>query len=396
LGFPSVREIKARGRYTVVVTLKRRDALWQYTPAVFGMIFEKKFQVANGDTMGRPGVLTMGTGPFRFERLDPTRGVELSANPNWWRGRVPIQRVSVQFFSSEPSMALALRAGEIDVVPYIGGPAAFESTSGAKVVQVPTCGPVALAMNTKKPPWDDVHVRRAAAYAIDKRAIIVAAGVRSSPIPTFLTPLALGSLGSKAEVDTLLKSLPQYPFDLAKARAEMAQSKYRSGVPSTTIPVIAGFTSFENIAQALAGMWEKIGIKAEARPMPLGQWAALASGPRENVDTFLAQYTCNAADPGVFAFPNLHSKTARAGGTNLANYTNPAADAQIDAGLRNLDPTMRLAAYGKLLRILARDVPYIPLYTVNSSYALGSKFTFPRFHQFTVYTPGWLLGLKPR
>jgi len=396
LGYPNVRSIKAAGRYKVVVTLKSRDALWQYTPATHGFIFEKKFQLTHGAAMGRPGVLTMGTGPWKFDSFDTTRGVELSANRNYWGGRVPIQRVSVKLLTGEQGLALALRAGEIDIAPSIATAGAFEATSGVKVVDVHSCGPWYMAMNTKKPPWDDVHVRRAAAYAINKPGIIAAAGVRSQPIPTMLTPLALRSLASKAEVDKLLKSLPQYPFNLAKARAEMAQSKYRNGVPRTTFPAIAGLANFTGVAQGVAGMLEKIGINGEVKAMPVGQFVALGSGPKENIDTFASGLACQVADPGLFANTLLHSKRVKVGGVNRANYTNPAADALIDGAKKLSDPAERFAAYGKLLKILARDVPYVPLYTLSNGYALSRNFTFPGFHQFTLYTPGWLSGIKRR
>jgi peptide/nickel transport system substrate-binding protein len=396
LGYPSVRDIKAVGRYNVRVTLKRRDALWPYTIATYGFIFEKKFQAEHGAAMGRPGVLTMGTGPWKFDSLDPTRGAELSANPRYWRGRVPIQRVSFKFFSGEQPQALALRAGELDLVPSVAGAAAFEAASDAKVTDVHSCGAFYFAMNTKKPPWDDVHIRRAAAHAIDKRGLITAAGVRAQPTPTFITPQSLRSLGSKSDVDKLLSSLPKYPFDLAKARAEIARSKYRNGVPATTIPAIGGLAFSTGIAEALSGMLAKVGIKAEVKALPFGQLVALGSGPKENIDTFASGNACVVADPGLYATPFFHSKSVRVGSVNRANYTNPAADTLIDAARQATHPAKRLSMYGQLLRIVARDVPYVPIYTSSSGYAVGRNFTFPGFHHFTLFTPGWLMGIKPR
>src|SRR5262249_12228049 len=152
--------------------LKRPDPLWQYTPAVDGWIFEKAFQDSHRSTFGQPGTLVMGTGPWKFDSLDPTSSVELSANAHWWGGEVPIQHVSFKFFGDEQGVALAMRGGEIDLDPFVVGDKAFEATSTDKVVDIPSSGNAFFAMNTKKPPWDDVHVRRAAAYAIDKLGVI--------------------------------------------------------------------------------------------------------------------------------------------------------------------------------------------------------------------------------
>ena len=57
----------------------------------------------------------MATGPYKIESFDPTTGLELSANPNYWGGKVTVKHISVKFFATDTSMALAFRAGEIDV-----------------------------------------------------------------------------------------------------------------------------------------------------------------------------------------------------------------------------------------------------------------------------------------
>jgi peptide/nickel transport system substrate-binding protein len=174
-GFPTtVKSITADGPYTVVVTLTRPDQSWAEVPGVAATagIFEMKFAQQHKGTFGDPGVLTMGTGPWEVDSLDPTRGAQLSANPDWWGGKVLIQHISFTFFSNETSEALAMRAGEIDLVFDISDPRSFEATSGAKMLSAPSCWTAFFAFNTEVAPWDDVHVRRAVAYALDRTDII--------------------------------------------------------------------------------------------------------------------------------------------------------------------------------------------------------------------------------
>jgi len=84
LGFGSVKSVAASGTDTVVVTLSHPDASWQYTPAGSNSgIIEAKFAQAHPGTLGNPGVLTMGSGPWVVNSFDPTTGAELSANPHW-------------------------------------------------------------------------------------------------------------------------------------------------------------------------------------------------------------------------------------------------------------------------------------------------------------------------
>ncbi len=78
-----------------MIALKHPNAAWKYVLAFEGVIFEKKFLDEHPTTLGNPGVGLMGTGPWEIDSYDPTRGAELSPNPFWWGGKVPIQRILV-------------------------------------------------------------------------------------------------------------------------------------------------------------------------------------------------------------------------------------------------------------------------------------------------------------
>jgi hypothetical protein len=92
---------------------------------------------AQGD-LRAAGSADDGHGPRVSVSLDPTSGAELKANPNWWGGKVDIQHISIKFFASENSEALAFRAGELDVA-FPGSPKAFASTAGRTLITVPSC-----------------------------------------------------------------------------------------------------------------------------------------------------------------------------------------------------------------------------------------------------------------
>ena len=84
-GFTGVRAITATGPYTVTVTLTQPEANWKYVPAEENaFIFEKAFQQAHAATFGQPGTLVMGSGPWVVDSLDPTKGAQVTANPDWW------------------------------------------------------------------------------------------------------------------------------------------------------------------------------------------------------------------------------------------------------------------------------------------------------------------------
>jgi peptide/nickel transport system substrate-binding protein len=391
-GWSSVRSIRANGRYTVTVTLKKRDAAWQNAMAISGWIFEKKFGDEHRETMGRPGVLTMGTGPWKFDSFDPTRGVELSANPSYWGGKVNVQRVSLRFIPDATAQALAFRAREIDLILSVPDARAFEATSGARVTLVPTCGVRYFAMNTTRAPWDDVHFRRAFAYAIDRNGVIAAAGgpATGRPLATLVSPQQLASLGTKAQVNKLLSGVPQYPFNLDKARQELAMSKYPNGA-SADVPTING-SPVPELTQAIAAMVARIGIKLNIKLIPASEWLSLVVAPRDQLSATWIGFPCASPDPAVFPYQFAYSKEARPGRYNNANYKNPAMDRAIETARTTTDPERRRASFRQILLLLGRDVPYVPLYTSSQNYALAQGLTWTGYHTFILNGP-WALGI---
>jgi peptide/nickel transport system substrate-binding protein len=390
--YTNVKNIEAVGPYTVVVTLKEPDSGWPYTVAYEGVIFEKAFLEAHKATLGNPGVLIQGTGPWQVDSFDPTTGIELSANPRWWGGKVPIQHISFKFFATETSEALAMRAGEIDVAfPQAG--LAFKATSGAKLVSWLDNNIGLFGMNIKQAPWNDIHVRRAVAYALNRANIIAANGGTGSatPVHALLPALDLRTIGSQPQVSALISSVPQYSFDLAKAKQEMAQSAYPHGFTASMNTIDYG--SITNIDQVIAAELGKIGITLKISVIPVAKWVGQVYGPK----TFGAMFTtCHSSsiDPSGMSAYLLGSQAIPAGGLNIANYDPPSVDSLLAAGVATASPAGRLDIYGQIIKAVAADVPYVPLYQSNAYLALSGKFTLPALGNDSFETP-WALNVKP-
>jgi ABC-type transport system substrate-binding protein len=118
--YQSVKSITAKDGHTVVVTLKHVDASFISVVACEGAIFEKKFQSVHRNDMGKPGVLIQGTGPYKityYNHVAGQVGLQKEANGNWWggAGKIHVKNVAVTMFADAASVALAYRAGDIDV-----------------------------------------------------------------------------------------------------------------------------------------------------------------------------------------------------------------------------------------------------------------------------------------
>jgi peptide/nickel transport system substrate-binding protein len=389
--YTGVKSIIATDPYTVTVTLSQPEASWRNVPAEpTAMIFEKQFQQAHAATFGQPGTLVMGSGPWEFDSLDPTKGEELSANPHWWGGKVPIQHVSFTFFASETSEALAFRAGEIDFTFYVSSPRSFAALSGTKPLAAQSCSNGFFSMNISQPGWSDVHVRRAVAYALNRADIIAAAGGYASPIYTFTPPSLLDSIASQSQINTLLNSIPLYQYNLTKARQEMAQSAYPHGFSATIQSPSGGNTTTLN--QVAAAELARIGIRLTIKQVDANALGTLEVGPDGQRPTGMSGGFCFQPDPNTFS-DFLGSSNLQAGLYNEADYAPPAVDTLLAQGLAASSPAQRFAVYSKLFARLQADLPYVGLYVIDDNVSVSSKFRYAGFNPWLRDNP-YLLNIK--
>jgi peptide/nickel transport system substrate-binding protein len=391
VGYTEVKTVDASGPYTVTVTMAHPDAAFLSWTCQLSPIFEKKFQQEHPNTMGNPSVGIMATGPYKLDSWDPTTGMELSANPHWWGGPVRVQHISVKFFANETSEALAFRAGDVNVAFPAGG--SFAATAGVKVQWVPTDFEGYFSMNVHVAPWDNIHVRRAVAYALDRPDLVKALGTPGEAVTTFIPPDQLGELASPAQVNALVASLPSYPYNLAKAKAELALSPYPRGFTTSTNS--CGYGSLTPVNEVIAAELAKIGIKLNIRVMPYTQWTNWSVGPKTDIGSLYTPWGTGSSDPSSFPSEILGSQNIPVGLGNSADYDPPVVDALIREGISTLDPAKRFAIYAKMLRIVANDLPYVALEVQDQGLALSSQYALPGFTQWMAgASSGWELALR--
>jgi peptide/nickel transport system substrate-binding protein len=390
--FGTVKSITAQGASTVVVTLLHPDSSWEYHLAAAPGIFEASFQAAHKSSFGKPGTLIMGTGPWRPISLDPTTGLQLVANPDYWHGPVNVKRISIIFFQTETSMAIAYRTGAIDLAfPYDGR--AFKSASQAKMTYAPSPIPLMVAMNTIQAPWNDIHVRLAVAYALNRTAIAAALAQPVQPLSTIIPPNELYAIAPASDVNALLAQLPKYGYNPTLAKQEMAESSHPSGF-TFTLTTLQGF-GFYDIAQVVAADLKPLGITVNIKIVPLDTWLSLLTGANRH-ESGLQLTTPSSGSFDVSDEPSfiLGSVNTASGGFNIANWAPPDVDTLIDQGVRTPNGPARLAIYGKILQRVAQDVPYVPILLTSQAIALQSKFSWPTFRYYYINQP-WALQISP-
>jgi peptide/nickel transport system substrate-binding protein len=188
-------------------------------------------------------------------------------------------------------------------------------------------------------------------------------------------------------VNALLSSINLYPYNLAKAKAEMAESAYPHGFSATLLAV--NYAVYVNVSQVLAAELGRIGIKVQLKEETLAASEADVA-PEQRLAHF-SEYGCLSPVPNWFNLQLSSSQIAL--DNNVANYWSPAVDHLLTVGGTTSDRAKRFAAYSAIVRQLAVDVPYVPLFDPEVGLALSSKFSYPSYSYWSV-VDDYPLGVK--
>ncbi len=389
-----VASVASQGSSAVVVKLKRPSAVWPDILAFTSQIIEKAQAERVGEkALGTPGNLLIGTGPWKFDSYQPENAVQLSRNP-YWKGPQPLaSRIAISLFKDEPSLALALRSGAVAGTFGYTAPKTFANIAGFRQMGTPATWVAFFGMNTTMRPFNDVHVRRAIAYATDTKGMVNALYPSLASEAVTISPASLfGNVGSAGQVNEMLSSLPKYAFDLEAAKRELAKSADPHGF-TTRIEAEASSSSQLLVAQILSSDLAKIGITAKIDEIQPDE-SSNVFGSRVTID--VSEYAAAYPDvEGLLSSLLLPSQIRPPGsGLNFANYRSPEVTRLMSEQVETLDPQRRLKLLGKLLRIVGEDVPYRPLYGHGTFGSVSDGYVFPPFSEWTAYYTPWALGVK--
>jgi peptide/nickel transport system substrate-binding protein len=394
--FAPVESIAAEGGDRVVIRLKAPNATFAYIPALYGHVVKKEYAEQQGDALGTSTGLTMGTGPFRPVSYTPDAGADFEANEAWWGGAVGVGEVRVQFSNDSASAALAMASGEIDFAMNVD-PKSYASLDDVELLSASTGDQTGLSMNVNQPPFDDIHVRRAVAHAVNREGIASAAvGEFGTPNPTLVPDATWATLLPDDELAELRGSLPSYDYDLAKAADELARSGYPRGFP-VSARIIDNDPAMRIAGQAISADLAEIGIDLTIEPTPVSTWLDELTGPRDRIGLMFTSLGGSIPDPDKFLYDWLAGANAVEGGFNTADFRNAEVEALIAAErAAALDDPRRVAAFRRILEIAGGEVPYVPLYTTNKTAVLAEAFTWQGGFTGFYYTKPWALQIAYR
>jgi peptide/nickel transport system substrate-binding protein len=319
-----------------------------------------------------------GTGPMRLERYEPDVRTVLRRHAGWWgwseRRHGNLEQASYLTIKSDATRLAALASGEVDAVldPPYQDITRLKGDPRITLMQMADIGQQYLTFDQSRDeladsdvkgrnPFKDLRVRRAVYHALNVPLIVdkVLRG-QGQPTGAFLSTLVDGS---PADLDRRL------PYDPARARQLLGEAGYPNGFAITLDCVNVAWR--ENVCQAVAAMLTQVGIRTTLRASPSNQFFPKLS---QGTASFI-EYGWTPV-PDAWNSLNALFRTHDKGGLgtfNAGRYSNPKIDALIDAMRTEPDLTRRRAMVSTVLRLVADELPYIPLYRRTLNWAMSKK-----------------------
>ncbi|MGE2717981.1 ABC transporter substrate-binding protein [Mycolicibacterium litorale] len=340
--FAAVTEVTAVDPATVRITVdKPTPNLLTNLGGFKGMSIVSRANVDSGRIATHP----VGTGPFSFAGATSGDSITLRANPSYWGGPPRVSGVTFRFIS-EPSTALsALQAGEVDWTDSIPPQrvSQLRDDDSLRLAVTPSNDYWYLALNGARPPWNDVRVRQAIAYGIDRDAIVAATSYGTAAKNQLAIP----------EGNPWYTPYDTYSYDIEKAKTLLAEADAKPG--NLDMLVTSEYPETVTAAQIIADNLAPLGITVDIRTVDFATW--LDEQNNGNFDMLMMGWLGNI-DPDDFYYAQHHTN----GTSNAQKFSDPEVDRLLDAGRVETNREVRRDGYAKAATRIADEVSYIYLY----------------------------------
>jgi len=346
-----VKQVEVVDPYTVKIILKEPFGALVNTMAHAGtMIISPTALSKYGKDIVRNPV---GTGPFKFKSWNGDT-VEVVRNDEYWKKGLPkVDGVTFRSVPESGSRLAMLKTGEAQLVFTLPTEMLRQVQEDKKLdaIEVPSINVWYASLNTMKKPFDNVKVRQALNYAIDKEAYckVVYNGL-CTPLDSVIPPLMPYYV--KQQV---------YPHDVKKAKELLAEAGYPDGFETEIVS--ANNTAAQRATQFIQQELSKIGVKVTVKNLETGMMTSTIWSPQKPEDTTVQLYyggwSSSTGDADWAIRPLLWSKGFPPKLYNVAYYHNDKVDAAIEEAMTTADAKKRGELYATVQDIAYKDAPWI-------------------------------------
>jgi peptide/nickel transport system substrate-binding protein len=298
----------------------------------------------------------VGSGPFRFVSQSQDEEVIVERNPDYFRGAAQMARLRFRVVPDAVVRALELQKGSADLEMSSLSPdmiPVLARRSGLAVTQRPGTNFGYLGFNLEDPILAKREVRQALAFATDRDALIRYLLGGQARIASGILPPNHWAYEPNVAQYTLDPVRAEKILDAAGFPRQQGGARFHLTLKTSTEE------QARLIGAVLQEQWRRIGVDLELRPLELA--TLLADAARGNFQLTYSRWVGANNDPDVFEFV-FSSKRFPPDGANRGHYRNPRIDALVDQIRIETDREKRKAHCSEVQRILADDLPYLPLW----------------------------------
>jgi peptide/nickel transport system substrate-binding protein len=362
--FDYLEKVEATGKYQVTFFFKQYNAEWDYRYGwgYYSVILPHEMAEAGAKNWKN----AVGTGPFELADYVQGNSSTYVKNPIYWDTeriggvdyKLPfVDKVIYHTIKDEASWIAALRTGKLDILEAIRWQNVDSLKKSAPQLKwsrwLATSGTF-LAMRVDTKPFDDIRVRRALNYAVNKQEIV--SSYYGGNAELFGYPQHPSYDGYWEPLSAMPDSVKElFVYDPEKAKKLLAEAGYPEGF-TFKVQVCACSPDHMDLLPLVAAYLEQVGVKMEIQPMEYG--------------AFLSAMTSKTNAPGYF-MNNGHTNPTRTLGKsfvtgelwNPSHYSDPAFDAKMAEMSRTRDEPTRQRMIKELTRDILDKAPYIWLPT---------------------------------
>ncbi|WP_166241998.1 ABC transporter substrate-binding protein [Paenibacillus turpanensis] len=298
----------------------------------------------------------VGTGPYKFVSWNPGVEIVLEKNESYFKDAPKIDKLVFKPITEAQTRLAELEAGTIDVIVNIP-PDDLEALRANKSLQVIEQAGMHVwwtAFNTQKAPFDNVKVRQAVNYAINKEAIVD--GILKGTGELANTPLPPTVWGHNPKVKN-------YEYNAEKAKALLTEAGYPNGFEVTYwVPESgSGMQQPQAMAVAIQSDLQKIGVKVNIQTLEWGAYLDKVFAPADQNDMDMHQMSWigDNGDPDNFLYILFSGAQWPTAGFNDSYYKNAAVDELLAKARTTKDKGERTKMYEEAQKLIMADAPWI-------------------------------------
>jgi len=348
--YANVEAIEAPDPYTVVFRLKRPQ------PSILAMLASGYSPVLPAHVaLAEHRSRCVGSGPFKFKEWKRGQSVELVKNPDYFvKGRPYLDGVRYVIVVERGTRVAALQTGQVDAA-YPGDTTVAIAeqlrASVPKMVFTETATNVSenLLLNTKRPPFDNVKVRRALSLAIDRPAYVKAVHSGSAIVGAAMAPKPWGAWGLLQKDTVLLPGYGKGEEGKAQARKLLAEAGFGPANPLKFEMSTRAIAIYVDFASFVVSEFKQIGVDAALKQVDTAQWHPLAT--RREFQMAANLTGLGVDDPDANFYENYACGSSR----NYGDYCDEQVMRLIDQQSQETDTQKRVVLVWQIQKKLEED-----------------------------------------